>query len=156
MKILVENYTFNSSLGQVTFSDFAAITIDSVLLITNVTDNIIIYQFNNPLKSGTVATNVLSLLYDVSGMDNGDALQIFYDDTVLLPALDARYTIACDYSGDNLIYFGRALPGSSKASSLWQVRKLTYSGALLTDIQWADGDQLYDNVWDNRAGFSYS
>jgi len=98
MKILVENYTFNSSLGQVTFSDFAAITIDSVLLITNVTDNIIIYQFNNPLKSGTVATNVLSLLYDVSGMDNGDALQIFYDDTVLLPALDARYTIACDYS----------------------------------------------------------
>ncbi len=80
MKILVENYTFNSSTKQVTLTDYTSISLESVLLITNVTDNIIIYNFADPAKGGTVSTNVLTLDYDTTAMSNGDTLQIFIDD----------------------------------------------------------------------------
>jgi hypothetical protein len=80
MKILVENYTFNSSTKQVTLTDYTSISLESVLLITNVTDNIIIYNFADPAKGGSVSGNILTLDYDTSTMSNGDALQIFIED----------------------------------------------------------------------------
>lgn len=80
MKILVENYTFNSSTRQVTLTDYTSVNLESFLLITNVTDNVIIYNFADPAKGGTVSTNVLTLDYDTTAMSNGDSLQIFIDD----------------------------------------------------------------------------
>jgi hypothetical protein len=80
MKILVENYTFNSSAKQVTLTDYTSLDLESILLITNVTDNIIIYNFADPAKGGTVSGNVLTLDYDTSAMSNGDLLQIFIED----------------------------------------------------------------------------
>lgn len=80
MKILVENYTFNSSTRQVTLTDYTSVDLESFLLITNVTDNVIIYNFADPAKGGTVSTNVLTLDYDTTAMSNGDSLQIFIDD----------------------------------------------------------------------------
>jgi hypothetical protein len=82
MKIRITNYTFNKTAKTVTFTDYTSISLDGVLLVTNVTDNIIIYNFANPALGGTVLNNVLTLDYDTSAMDNGDALQIFYDDGV--------------------------------------------------------------------------
>jgi hypothetical protein len=79
-KIQIKNYSFNKTAKTVTFTDYASIDLDSVLLITNVTSNIIIYRFNDSTKGGTVATNVLTLTYDTSSMSNTDKLQIFYDD----------------------------------------------------------------------------
>jgi hypothetical protein len=81
VKILVQKYTFDKVAKTVTFTDYTTIRLDSILLITNVTDNIIIYNFaDNPSKGGTVTGNVLTLLYDTSSMANSDKLQIFYDD----------------------------------------------------------------------------
>jgi hypothetical protein len=80
MKILVQNYTFNASSGEITFTDYTSVDLESILLITNVTDNIIIYNFADPAKGGTVSGNVLTLDYDSSAMSNGDALQIFIED----------------------------------------------------------------------------
>jgi hypothetical protein len=80
MKILVENYTFNAGTRQITLTDYTSVNLESFLLITNVTDNIIIYNFADPAKGGTVSTNVLTLDYDTTAMSNGDTLQIFIDD----------------------------------------------------------------------------
>ena len=67
------------------------------------------------------------------------------------------HTISCEYDGSsNLIYFGSALPGSAKAAAVWRIAKLTYSGTDMTDLQWADGNSQFDNVWDDRASLSYS
>lgn len=68
----------------------------------------------------------------------------------------SRYTTALDYSGDNLIYLGLAAPGSDKAAKKWQIRKFTYSGTNVTDIQYANGSLIFNQVWDDRAGLSYS
>lgn len=80
MKTLIKNYTFDASAKTVTFSDYTSISLNRVLLITNVTDNVIIYNFADPAAGGSVATNVLTLDYDTTAMDDTDALQIFYDD----------------------------------------------------------------------------
>lgn len=86
MKVQLTNYAFDKTAKTVTFTDYTSIRLDSVLLITNVTDNIIIYNFAEPTLGGTVATNVLTLIYDTSTMDDTDDLQIFYDDTDVQPS----------------------------------------------------------------------
>jgi hypothetical protein len=80
MKTRIINYVFNKTAKTVTFSDYTSIALESVLLITNATDNLIIYNFADPLKGGTVVGNILTLAYDTSSMANTDKLQIFYDD----------------------------------------------------------------------------
>lgn len=80
-KIKIDNYTFNKTAKTITFTDYTAIRLDGILLITNVTDGIIIYNFADATKGGTILTNVLTLAYDTSSMDNADKLLIYYDDT---------------------------------------------------------------------------
>ena len=66
-------------------------------------------------------------------------------------------TTVLDYdSASNLIYSGKAETGSSKAVGKWQIKKYTYSGDNLTDIQFAGGKGDFLYVWDNRSGYSYS
>ena len=80
MKKVITNYSFNKTTKQITFNDYTLIDIDNVLLITNVTSNIIIYNFAVPGYGGTVSGNVLTLNYDTSAMNNTDGLQIYYED----------------------------------------------------------------------------
>jgi len=72
----------------------------------------------------------------------------FWDDSV----------IAVEYDDDsNPIYIGFAKPGTAKSVSHWQIFKLTYdSDDNITDLQWADGDEKFNKVWNNRATYSYS
>jgi hypothetical protein len=81
MKQLVKNYSFNKATKTVTFTDFSSIRLDRILLITDVTNNTVIYQFNNNALGGTVSGNVLTLALDTntSAFANSDSLQIYYD-----------------------------------------------------------------------------
>jgi hypothetical protein len=79
-KIIVESYSFDASAKQITFSTYSAISIERVLLVVNITDNVIIYNFSNPSLGGTAATNVLTLTYNTTTMDDADKLMVFYDD----------------------------------------------------------------------------
>lgn len=80
MKIKINNYSFNPTLKKITFSDYTTISLENVLLITNTTNNIIIYNFANPSLGGSVSGNVLTLSYNTTTMLNTDSLQIYYDD----------------------------------------------------------------------------
>lgn len=77
MKQLIPNYTFDASAKTVTFTDFTSISLERVLLITNVTTNTIIYNF--AATGGTVAGNVLTLDYDTTAMADTDDLSIQYE-----------------------------------------------------------------------------
>lgn len=79
MKQLVKNYTFNAIGKTITFSDFTSINLDRVQLVTDVTSNVIIYQFNNSSLGGTASGNILSLTYNTASLNSGDHLQIVYD-----------------------------------------------------------------------------
>jgi len=99
------------------------------------------------IDSGTTSVSNFPSTYDVS--DRATRLMGIAD--------FAQYTLANDFDGSgNPIYVGRAAPGSSKASAVWQIRKLTYSGTNPTDYQYANGSTAFNAVWDNRAALSYS
>jgi hypothetical protein len=87
MKILFEDYSFNAATKQITFNTTSTIGLEQLLVITNVTDNIIIYNFADPSAGGTILNNVLTLDYNTTSMSNTDSLQIFID-SLLSPASD--------------------------------------------------------------------
>ena len=96
MRVLIANYTFNKSAKQITFTDYASIVLENVLLVTDVTNQTTIYQANDSTKGGTVSGNVLTLAYDVTGSSfaNTDKLQIFYevaDTAVTIPVSGTFY-----------------------------------------------------------------
>ena len=93
MKVKIDNYSFNSATKQISFTDYTTIRLDGVLLITNVTDNVIIYNFANPLLGGTVLGNVLTLTADTVSMSNGDSLQIFYEDGIFSASQELQETL---------------------------------------------------------------
>jgi hypothetical protein len=82
MKLLVTSYSFTASTGVIVFNDYASIVQDGILVITNVTDNIIIYNFADTTRGGVVSRNQINLNYDTSGMSDTDSLQIWYEDGV--------------------------------------------------------------------------
>jgi hypothetical protein len=80
MKKLISNYTFNAAARTITFTDYTSVDLERLLLITNVTDNIIIYNFADPSLGAGVSGNTVTLIYNTNAMSNGDSLQIYYDD----------------------------------------------------------------------------
>lgn len=59
-----------------------------------------------------------------------------------------------DAASSTVTYIGNAAPGTATSSALWRVKKIDTSSG--TAITFADGNDLFDNVWDNRASLSYS
>lgn len=51
-------------------------------------------------------------------------------------------------------YVGQAVIGSASSASVWQIQKIDETTG--TIITWADGDDNFDNVWDNYAVLTYS
>ena len=72
-------YTFDKVSKTITFSGFNC-SLDGLLMVTDVTNNTIIYQFNDPAKGGSLVNNTLTLDYNtnVVAFTNNDNLQIFY------------------------------------------------------------------------------
>ncbi len=82
----IGSYTFDASAHTITFIGVGTVNLQDVFLITNVTDNVIIFNFASAGRGGSILSNVLTLDYDTSLMDNTDELQIVFD--VGFPYLD--------------------------------------------------------------------
>ncbi len=65
------------------------------------------------------------------------------------------YVQKVDEPSASLTYIGKALNGKATSAAAWQIQRISVSGTVTT-IDNADGDRLFDNVWDNRASLSYS
>lgn len=62
-------------------------------------------------------------------------------------------------SNGQVQYLGWADPGSSISDAVWRIQKLIYGDGNTkppTAVIWADGDQNFDNIWDNRTSIEYS
>lgn len=55
-----------------------------------------------------------------------------------------------------ITYRGDALPGTATSGALWRVQRMTEQSDEDIDIIFADGDDNFDNIWDNRLSLSYS
>lgn len=94
MKQIVSAYSFDKTAKTVTFTDFSNVSLNRILLITNVTANTVIYQFNNPSLGGSVSGNVVTLTYNTADMNNADKLQIIYDSAAGDPVYDTPGVLA--------------------------------------------------------------
>ena len=82
-KKLVYNYTFDASAQTIVID--GNFKLRTIQLITNVTDGIIIYNFADPVKGGSISydsTNdqtTITLEHNTTSMSDSDELQIFVD-----------------------------------------------------------------------------
>lgn len=60
-----------------------------------------------------------------------------------------------DIADSSTIYVGTAAISSATSAAVWQVCKFTTTDSSVIPT-YADGDDEYDNIWDNRASLSYS
>ena len=77
---IITNYTFDKVAKTVTFTDFSSIQLNRVLSITDMTNGVQIYTYRTPQYVGTVAANVLTLVFDTNNgqFSNTDKLYIEY------------------------------------------------------------------------------
>ena len=120
MKILFENYSFNAAAKTVTFNTTDVITLEQLLIITNVTTNQIIYNFADPNAGGAIVNNVLTLDFNTTSMSSGDKLQIFLDN-VLTPSSDETLHLVGEQT-ELMISITKLLEPSAVANSSGQQR----------------------------------
>lgn len=53
-------------------------------------------------------------------------------------------------------YRGDALPGTSNASASWRIQRLTMQSDGDIELLFEDGNDNFDNIWNNRLSGSYS
>lgn len=80
---------------------------------------------------------------------------------MLLPILksmgdkdDEPMATKIDDFSDTVTYIGCAKPGSKDNAAVWQIQRTT-TQKWGVEVEWADGDANYDNVWDDREHLEY-
>jgi len=82
-------------------------------------------------------------------------LRINSDGSIIVDSTSLTQALENDSSG-KAIYIGEALPGTAKSAEGWRIKKLTYDGNYIIDVQWASGNSLMDKKWTLRADYVYS
>lgn len=67
---------------------------------------------------------------------------------------DSNYITLLDEQGA-VSYVGKANINNPSNLPVWQIRKITQTGTVVS-VMYADGNDRFDNVWDNRAALVYS
>lgn len=67
---------------------------------------------------------------------------------------EAPNALIVDEANSTITYIGETKPGSSSATALWRIKRIEEIGTTTT-ITFADGDDLFDNIWDNRTSLTY-
>ena len=55
-----------------------------------------------------------------------------------------------------IIYVGEAVIGSTASQAVWRISRITIGTADVTTTKYADGNNYFDNVWDDRESLTYS
>lgn len=73
----------------------------------------------------------------------------------IVPGPPPNYKTLVDAATATVTYIGDANPGTATSAAEWRIRRLTEVGDDVT-VEWADGNDTFDNIWDDRASLSYS
>lgn len=65
-------------------------------------------------------------------------------------------TLLLDDVGGGITYIGTAQPGTATSDADWKIKRLDESDSTDIQILWADGDALFDNIWDDRVSLTYT
>jgi len=59
-----------------------------------------------------------------------------------------------DTASSTTTYVGKAASDVATSAAFWKIQRILVSGSDTT-ITYADGNEYYDNIWDNRASLTY-
>lgn len=83
-------------------------------------------------------------------------IQSYLDNLQPTPAVAGDGLITkIDETNSKDVYIGKANVQTTGADPEWQIMNLVITGKI-TETFFADGDILFDNVWDDRASLTYS
>lgn len=71
------------------------------------------------------------------------------------PTHEMELKVNVDDASSTVTYVGKAVVTALNSDASWMIKKLTTSGTVLT-ITYADGNDFFDNVWNDRASLTYS
>lgn len=113
-----------------------------------------------PMRQPVIATDTLNVDADVTDRPARQLGIVTIDGTVPVTQsgtwvfTDTGPALRFDGSASPVLYLGTAAAGSADAAAVWQIQQIdTTSGV---EVLFADGNTNYDNIWNNRAGLSYS
>ena len=58
-----------------------------------------------------------------------------------------------------ILYLGEADPGTAESAASWRIQQINFTNLPTEDdleILWADGDNNFNNIWDDRLSLTYS
>lgn len=116
MKQIITNYTFDKTAKTITLPDFTTLSLNRLMLVTNVTSSIIIYNFADQTLTASVSGNVITLGYNTVSMANGDAIQIIYD----VQATDPDYQNPTQIETENVTW-KRNFNGATLNPNYWSL-----------------------------------
>lgn len=69
--------------------------------------------------------------------------------------MSKNYEVRVDTTSTaNIVYVGKTAVGKAGTdTAAWQISKIDITSGVI--IEWADGDDLFDNIWDNRTTLTY-
>ena len=70
--------------------------------------------------------------------------------------IDSEYKVRISLLGSEAEYIGEAQTGQDTGSPVWRIKKLTYVGSEVTQVDWASGEKVFKFVWDSRTDYTYS
>jgi hypothetical protein len=137
MKTRLTSYTFDASAQTVTAVAFSDVTLAGIQLIVNVTDQIIIYNFADSAKGGTLSTDTLTLEFDTTSMSDTDELMILVEDGTTTQTVSVSSIAAGDNNIGNVDVISSALPSgaSTLAEQQTQTTHLATIAGDTTDIE---------------------
>lgn len=110
-----------------------------------------------PLKSGGTVQNT-SL--GASTQEKEEYRNIKSDDHGRVLIMIGNYNIltAVDSKDDDLIYIGRKLPAQITSAGGWQIKRVDKTDVNPDNMKviYANGDTLFDKVWEDRETYSYN
>lgn len=59
-----------------------------------------------------------------------------------------------DIVDENNVYLGWAEYGADESKPVWRIKNIKNNNGIWSE-KYADGDELYDNVWNNRSILNY-
>lgn len=143
MKKRLTGYSFDASAKTITHASFSDVTLEGIQLITNVTDQVIIYNFADTTKGGTLSTDTLTLEYDTTSMSDTDELMILVE--------DGAASIAVNDAGGSLTVDGSVTVTQGTATNL-KTQAEAYQGGSAV----ASGNPLEVNLRSSTVGVATS
>jgi len=121
-------------------------------------------EANNRIRTdATLSASSVTVTVDIQETD--DSILVYGNDgstnrAIRTDALGRTVTVSTNYalrlddtSTPNVSYVGQADIGSATGSAVWQIKKIDETTGLV--ITWADSNDSFDNIWNNRTSLTY-